>query len=51
MPSDEEGNVTLTLESADGEVLGTATTIDEWVGTAEENIPISGTVPRPWKRR
>ena len=45
MPSDDEGNVTLTLQSADGESLGTATTIDEWVGTAEEKIQISGTVP------
>ena len=34
-----------TLQSADGGSLGTATTVDEWVGTAEEKIPISGTVP------
>ena len=45
MPSDGDGNVTLTLQSADGEPLGTATTADEWVGLAEESIPISDTVP------
>ena len=45
MASTDDGNVSLTMRSADGEHLGTATTVDEWVGTAEEKIPISGTVP------
>ena len=45
MPSDGDGNVTLTLQSADGETLGTATTADEWVGLAEESTQITDTVP------
>ena len=45
MASTDDGNVSLTLQSADGKELGTATTVDEWVGTAEEKIPISGAVP------
>ena len=45
MASTADGNVTLTLRSADGEDLGTVTTVDEWVGLAEENTPIPGTAP------
>ena len=44
MPQDGDGNVTLTLQSADGEELGTVTTVDEWVGVAEESTLISDTV-------
>ena len=45
MPPGDEGNVSLTLRSADGEELGTVTTADEWVGVAEESVPIPDTVP------